>query len=171
MAGRARWRQCWDDQATDAIWGPLISPRAFVGGRACALSNTYDYAIIRVVPRVERGEFINVGVILSCPHREFLEARVELDISSSSCWILYWMSKRIRPISNIIPLCCRGGAAAGAIGELRSAAAFTGWCRRAARLFSRRPFNTGRTHDSGRRVGASARHDGETGHVEPHSGR
>ena len=43
--------------------------------------HTYDYAIIRVVPRVERGEFINVGVILSCPHREFLEARVELDVS------------------------------------------------------------------------------------------
>ena len=29
--------------------------------------HTYDYAIIRVVPRVERGELINVGVILSCP--------------------------------------------------------------------------------------------------------
>ena len=40
---------------------------------------TYDYAIIRVVPRVERGERINVGVILSCVDVEFLEARIELD--------------------------------------------------------------------------------------------
>ena len=28
--------------------------------------DTYDYAVIRVVPRVEREEFVNVGVILSC---------------------------------------------------------------------------------------------------------
>ena len=36
---------------------------------------TYDYAIIRVVPRVERGEQINVGVILSCADTEYLDAR------------------------------------------------------------------------------------------------
>ena len=41
--------------------------------------HTYDYAIIRVVPRVERGELINVGVILSCPDAAFLEARIEFD--------------------------------------------------------------------------------------------
>jgi hypothetical protein len=40
--------------------------------------HTYDYAIIRVVPRVERGELINVGVILSCPAADFLDARIEL---------------------------------------------------------------------------------------------
>lgn len=40
---------------------------------------SYDYAIIRVVPRVEREEFINVGVIVSCPALEYLAARIELD--------------------------------------------------------------------------------------------
>ena len=40
--------------------------------------HTYDYAIIRLVPRVERGELINVGVILSCPSVDFLDARIEL---------------------------------------------------------------------------------------------
>src|SRR5437016_8577349 len=39
----------------------------------------YDYAVFRIVPRVEREEFVNVGVIVSCPARDFLEARVELD--------------------------------------------------------------------------------------------
>jgi hypothetical protein len=39
----------------------------------------YDYAIVRLVPRVDRGETINVGVILSCPERDFLAARIELD--------------------------------------------------------------------------------------------
>ena len=36
------------------------------GGRPCPRMHTYDYAIVRVVPRVERGEFVNVGVIVSC---------------------------------------------------------------------------------------------------------
>jgi hypothetical protein len=40
---------------------------------------SFDYAIVRVVPRVERGEFINVGVILFCRTRRFLDACVDLD--------------------------------------------------------------------------------------------
>ncbi len=40
---------------------------------------TYDYAIVRVVPRVERGEFVNAGIILSCDVERILQARVELD--------------------------------------------------------------------------------------------
>jgi hypothetical protein len=39
----------------------------------------YSYATIRVVPRVERGEFVNVGVILFAREQEFLDARIELD--------------------------------------------------------------------------------------------
>src|SRR6187455_1006243 len=41
--------------------------------------DTYDYAVIRVVPRVEREEFVNVGAVVSCPARGFLEARIEFD--------------------------------------------------------------------------------------------
>lgn len=39
----------------------------------------YEYAVIRIVPRVEREEFINVGVILLCAAQGFLQARVGLD--------------------------------------------------------------------------------------------
>lgn len=39
----------------------------------------YDYAVVRVVPRVDREEFLNVGVILSCEAREFLDVRLALD--------------------------------------------------------------------------------------------
>ena len=41
--------------------------------------HTYDYAVIRVVPRVEREEFINVGVIVSCPSAGHLQAAIEID--------------------------------------------------------------------------------------------
>src|SRR6476620_5776765 len=40
---------------------------------------TYDYAIVRVVPRVDRGEQINVGIVLSCPDADYLDARIEVD--------------------------------------------------------------------------------------------
>ncbi len=40
---------------------------------------SFDYAVVRVVPRVEREEFVNAGVILLCVESDFLGARVELD--------------------------------------------------------------------------------------------
>ncbi|HEX5823102.1 MAG TPA: DUF3037 domain-containing protein [Candidatus Limnocylindrales bacterium] len=40
----------------------------------------FQYAIIRVVPQVERGESMNAGVVLLCRPRRFLAARVELDV-------------------------------------------------------------------------------------------
>ena len=40
---------------------------------------SYDYAVIRVVPRVDRQEFVNAGVILWCQEQDLLQARVELD--------------------------------------------------------------------------------------------
>lgn len=41
--------------------------------------SSFDYGIVRVVPRVERGELINAGVILFCLERDFLAARVEVN--------------------------------------------------------------------------------------------
>ncbi len=42
------------------------------------MPSSYDYAIIKIVPLVERGEFINAGVILFCRTQRFLAAQVEL---------------------------------------------------------------------------------------------
>jgi Protein of unknown function (DUF3037) len=39
----------------------------------------FQYAVVRIVPRIERGEFVNAGVILFCRTRGFLEVRIELD--------------------------------------------------------------------------------------------
>ena len=74
--------------------------------------HTYDYAIIRVIPRVDRGECINAGVILSCPSLDFLEARIELDDvrvgpdallgdAGKGAHILEWISERATTA-----LCC-----------------------------------------------------------------
>ena len=43
------------------------------------LRDPFAYAVLRVVPRVERGEFLNAGVVLFCRTRRFLAARTGLD--------------------------------------------------------------------------------------------
>ena len=40
----------------------------------------YSYAVIRVVPRVDRGEFLNAGILLHCHERRFLDVAVHLDV-------------------------------------------------------------------------------------------
>jgi Protein of unknown function (DUF3037) len=42
-------------------------------------ADSFDYALIRVVPRVERGELINVGAIVACATKQFLAAQIALD--------------------------------------------------------------------------------------------
>jgi hypothetical protein len=78
----------------------------------------YDYAIFRVVPRVEREEFVNVGVIVSCPSRDFLEARVELDEQRLAALDSEVDVESIRTHLATIPAICAGGPQAGPIGHL-----------------------------------------------------
>jgi hypothetical protein len=78
----------------------------------------YDYAVFRVVPRVEREEFVNVGVIVSCPARDFLEARIELDEQRLTAVDPSLDLESIRAHLAIIPAICAGGEQAGPIGRL-----------------------------------------------------
>ena len=79
---------------------------------------TYDYATIRVVPRVEREEFINVGVIVSCPAKKFLEARIELNEQRLMALDATLDVEAIRAHLATIPAICAGGEEAGPIGRL-----------------------------------------------------
>lgn len=79
---------------------------------------TYDYAVIRVVPRVEREEFVNVGVIVSCQKDERLEARIELDEPRLRALDPSIDLDAIRGHLAAIPAICAGGDGAGPIGKL-----------------------------------------------------
>jgi hypothetical protein len=79
---------------------------------------TYDYAIVRVVPKVEREEFVNVGVIVSCPARAFLDARIELDEERLRALDSTLDVESIRTHLATIPAICAGGEQAGPIGQL-----------------------------------------------------
>ena len=79
---------------------------------------TYDYAIIRVIPRVEREEFVNVGVIVSCPATGFLEARIELDEQRLLALDTTLDIATVRDHLAAIPTICVGGEQAGPLGQL-----------------------------------------------------
>jgi Protein of unknown function (DUF3037) len=80
--------------------------------------STYDYAIVRVIPRVEREEFVNVGVIVSCPAQGFLEARIELDEQRLLALDATLDIATVWDHLAAIPTICAGGEQAGPIGQL-----------------------------------------------------
>ena len=87
-------------------------------------NHLFEYAVIRVVPRVEREEFVNVGVILYCSHQKFLDTRFILnpDRLKALCsdLDLVELNNHIESFERI----CRGGSAAGPIGVLSIAERF-----------------------------------------------
>jgi hypothetical protein len=80
--------------------------------------SSYDYAIIRVVPGVERGECINVGVILFCRTLGFLGAGIHLDPALLTALAPDLDLIAIQRYLDNIVLICKGDAQAGSIGQL-----------------------------------------------------
>ena len=70
--------------------------------------HTYDYAVIRVVPRVEREEFINVGVIVSCPGAKHLQAAIEIDPVRMQAFAPSLDLEALQPWLDAIVAICRG---------------------------------------------------------------
>jgi hypothetical protein len=78
----------------------------------------YDYAILRVVPSVEREEFVNAGVVLQCPERAFLDCRVYVDEQRLRAQWPGFDPDAIRPHLEAFPRICAGDAHAGPIARL-----------------------------------------------------
>ena len=109
--------------------------------------HTYDYAIIRVVPRVDRGEQVNVGVILSCPDTDFLDARIEVDESALLVLDPAVDLDAVRANLAVIPVVCRGGPEAGPIGMLPSRGRFRWLVSPRSTIIQPSEVHTGRTPD------------------------
>ncbi len=78
----------------------------------------FEYAIVRVVPSVERGEAFNAGIVLFCRARGFLDARVELDESVLSAIAPGCDASEVRRYLEAIPRVCASDPAAGPIALL-----------------------------------------------------
>jgi hypothetical protein len=109
--------------------------------------DTYDYAVIRVVPRVEREEFANVGVILSCERAGFLDARIELDERRLLALDPTLDLESLRRHLAAIPAICRGGAEAGPIGLLPQRARFHWLTAKRSSIIQTSPVHMGKCGD------------------------
>jgi Protein of unknown function (DUF3037) len=112
------------------------------------VESTYDYAIIRVVPRVERGEVVNVGIILSCPAQDFLAARIELDPARIQAIDAAFDLDAARRHLDTIPLICAGSPQAGPLGQLPQRSRFHWLVAPRSTIIQTSPVHTGRTINS-----------------------
>jgi hypothetical protein len=78
----------------------------------------YDYAVLRIVPCLEREEFVNAGVVLHCPECGFLGARVHMDDQRLSALWPGLDLELIRRHLDAFPKICTGDATAGPIARL-----------------------------------------------------
>ena len=111
--------------------------------------SSYDYAIVRVVPRVEREEFVNVGVIVSCPARNFLQARIELDEQRLKALDPAIDIEAIRTHLASIPAICAGGSEGGPIGRLSRRERFDWLVAPRSTTIQTSKVHTGRCSDPG----------------------
>src|SRR5688500_16186728 len=78
----------------------------------------FEYAVIRVVPRVEREEFINVGVILYARTKRFLGVRLAVNESRLRAFAPDMDYEAVMTHLSIMPRVAAGGKGGGPIGEL-----------------------------------------------------
>ncbi|WP_280153795.1 DUF3037 domain-containing protein [Piscinibacter sp. XHJ-5] len=107
----------------------------------------YDYAIVRVVPRVDRGEFINAGVIVSCARAGFLKASIELDEARLLALDPAADLEAIRTTLATLPLICEGGERAGPVGRLSLRERFDWLVAPRSTSIQTSPVHTGRADD------------------------
>lgn len=108
---------------------------------------TYDYAIVRVVPRVERGEFVNAGIILSCDIERILRAGIELDEAALKALDPDVDLEIVRNALVAIPAVCAGGPEAGAIGKLSPRERFHWLVAPRSTIVQTSPVHTGQCSD------------------------
>jgi hypothetical protein len=108
---------------------------------------TYDYAIVRVVPRVERGEFVNAGIIISCDVERILEAAIELDENALLALDGGVDLDAVRGALAVIPLICAGGTGAGPLGRLSARERFHWLVSPKSTIVQTSPVHTGRCGD------------------------
>lgn len=113
---------------------------------------TYDYAIVRAVPRVEREEFVNVGAIVSCERPVLLVAKIAFDPARLLALDPAIDLDTLRAHLDAIPRICAGATDAGPIAALPLRARFHWLTARRSALIQTSPVHAGRCEDPRRIV-------------------
>jgi Protein of unknown function (DUF3037) len=112
--------------------------------------DSFEYALIRVVPRVERGECLNAGVVLFCRPRRFLEARIELDETRLRALVPDLSTDELDAIQNqlaLIPRVAAGDPTAGPIARLDAPQRWHWLVSPSSTIIQPGPVHTGLTDD------------------------
>jgi hypothetical protein len=107
----------------------------------------FQYAIVRVVPRVERGECVNAGVVLFCRPRRYLEARIELDAARLRALAPDADLDAVRAHLDALRRVASGDPTAGAIAELPASERFHWLVAPSSTIIQCSPVHTGLTDD------------------------
>ncbi|HEX9982666.1 MAG TPA: DUF3037 domain-containing protein [Thermoanaerobaculia bacterium] len=108
---------------------------------------SFDYAILRVVPRVDRGEFVNAGVILFGSTHAYLKSLIELDRARLLALSPGIDCDLIARYLDVIPRVCAGGVEAGPIGQLPQRARFHWLVAPRSTIIQTSPVHSGVEHD------------------------
>jgi Protein of unknown function (DUF3037) len=107
----------------------------------------FQYAVIRVVPRVERGEFVNVGVILFCRTRGFLAIRIELDEARLQAFGTEVPVDELRDHLDALVRVAAGDENAGAVASLPQSERFHWLVAPSSTVIQTSPVHSGLTED------------------------
>jgi hypothetical protein len=108
---------------------------------------SFDYAVIRIVPRVERAEFINAGVILYCPTRAHLEAKIEVDCTRLAALDPEVDVDLVKAHLDAFERVARGGKDGGSIGAMPQSARFHWLVAPRSTIIQTSPVHAGVHHD------------------------
>ena len=111
------------------------------------LRSPYQYAIIRVVPRVERGESLNAGVVLLCRSKGFIGARTSLDAQRLAGLSPATDPAAVRPYLDAIERIARGDADGGPMAGLSIPERFHWLVSPASTIIQPSAVHTGLTDD------------------------
>jgi hypothetical protein len=103
----------------------------------------FEYAVIRLVPEVEREEFLNVGVLLYCKDLRFLKALVHLDRGRIEAAFGITDFTEIEKYLQIFVQVCEGGKQGGAIGQLALPSRFRWLIATRSTIFQTSPVHMG----------------------------
>lgn len=109
----------------------------------------YQYAIVRLVPRVDRGECLNVGIVLLCRSQRFLGARTVLDEARLTVFAPELTAAVVRPHLDAIEAIAAGAPSAGPIAGLTPPERFHWLVAPASTIIQPSPVHTGLTADAG----------------------
>ena len=112
-----------------------------------AARETFEYAVLRVVPRIERGETLNAGVLVYCRQRDYLGSRVHLDVQRLHALDPTADADAIERALRAAGEVCSADPAAGAAGREALGSRFRWLTAPRSTVVQPGPVHTGLTHD------------------------